>query len=275
MMLLQFFDAFRPARLILTFHGSEILKFSRSPLRRWLAGRLIARADRVSTLTHFVRDLLVGHFPDAAGKVCLTPGAIRSDFAVVSPRADRTNDKVVVLTVGRLHPRKGQALTLEALQRLPSEVRSRVEYWVVGTASKGDYETQLRRGAEKCPELPVRFFGDVPDHELAALYDRADIFAMTSVNLKNSIEGFGLVYLEAAAHGLPVVAHDVGGVAEAVVNDETGLLVPPERPAQLAAAFEKLIHDPDLRRRLGQAGRERALRTSWRASAATLFQATT
>ena len=94
---------------------------------------------------------------------------------------------------------------------------------------------------------------------------------MTSVNLERSVEGFGLVYLEAAAHGLPVVAHDVGGVSEAVADGVTGLLVPPDRPAQLAAAFERLIHDEHLRHRLGNAGREWAGRNCWKQSAEVLF----
>jgi len=85
------------------------------------------------------------------------------------------------------------------------------------------------------------------------------------------VEGFGLVYLEAAAHGLPVVAHDVGGVSEAVIDGVTGLLVPPDRPAQLAAAFERLIHDPELCSRLGSAGREWARRNCWKESAEALF----
>lgn len=271
MMLLQFFRAFRPERLILTFHGSEILNFSRHPWRRWLAGQLIRRATRVSTLSNYTQELLLANFPEAAEKIYLTPGALRSDFVVVPPRAAEAKEKIVVLTVGRLHPRKGQLLTLEALQLLPAEVRARLEYWVVGSASKGDYETRLHTAAGETPDLTVRFFGNLPDSELTSVYERADIFAMTSVNLDHSVEGFGLVYLEAAAHALPVVAHDVGGVSEAVVDGVTGLLVPPQRPAQLAAAFEKLIHDPDLRHRLGAAGREWASRNCWRESAEALF----
>jgi glycosyltransferase involved in cell wall biosynthesis len=177
----------------------------------------------------------------------------------------------VVLTVGRLHPRKGQLLTLQALQMLPSEVRSRIEYWIVGGESKGNYETTLRAVAAAQPDLMVRFFGNLPDDELAGVYEGADIFAMTSVNMDRSIEGFGLVYLEAAAHGLPVVAHDVGGVSEAVSDNVTGLLVPPNRPVQLAAAFEKLIHDAQLRTTLGAAGREWAMRNCWKESAEALF----
>ena len=271
MMLLQFFHAFRPRRLVLTFHGSEILKFARSPLRRWLAGQLIRRATRVSTLTNYTQELLLSHFPGAAEKIFLTPGALRSDFAVVPPKPDTPRKKIVILTVGRLHPRKGQLLTLQALQMLAPAVRARLEYWVVGGQSKGNYEAHLRTAAAEKPDLTVRFFGNIPDEELSDLYDRADIFAMTSVNLGHSVEGFGLVYLEAAAHGLPVVAHDVGGVSEAVMEGVTGLLVPPHRPAQLAAAFEKLIHNAPLRRQLGAAGRAWATRNCWKESAEALF----
>jgi glycosyltransferase involved in cell wall biosynthesis len=129
----------------------------------------------------------------------------------------------------------------------------------------------LRAAAGAQPDLAVRFFGNLPDDELATVYEGADIFAMTSINLDRSVEGFGLVYLEAAAHGLPVVAHDVGGVSEAVADGVTGLLVPPNRPVQLAAAFEKLIHDRELRKTLGSAGREWARRNCWKESAEALF----
>jgi glycosyltransferase involved in cell wall biosynthesis len=272
MMLLQFFKAFRPHRLVLTFHGSEIIRFSRNPFRRWLGRHLIRRADRISTLSVYTQDLLLQHFPEAREKAFLTPGAVRSDFLVVPPREQQAKDKIIVLTVGRLHPRKGQLVTLLALQSLPAAVRSRLEYWVVSGQSKGAYEADLRAVADRYPDLPVRFLGNLPDNELARVYDSASIFAMTSVRHGHSIEGFGLVYLEAAAHGLPIVAHNVGGVSEAVVDGQTGILVPPDRPAQLAAAFEMLIHDPQLRRQFGEAGRAWARRTCWKASAEKLFR---
>ncbi len=272
MMLLQFFRAFCPARLVLTFHGSEILKFSRHPWRRRLARQLIRRSTRVTTLTKYTQELLLSHFPEAADKITLSPGALRSDFVVLPPKRISPRDKIIVLTVGRLHPRKGQLLTLEALQILGPEVRARLEYWIVGSQSKDNYENQLRATTARHPDLTVRFLGNLPDDELSEVYDRADIFAMTSVKHRHSIEGFGLVYLEAAAHGLPVVAHDVGGVSEAVDDGVTGLLVPPHRPAQLAAAFEKLIFDENLRHRFGAAGRAWATRNCWRKTAEALFE---
>ncbi len=271
MMLLQHFHAFRPKRLVLTFHGSEILRFHRNPLIRPLARRLIRYASRISVLSNYTHRLLCTHFPEAAEKTFLTPGALRSDFAVVDAAPDvAPKKKIVVLTVGRLHPRKGQDVTLQGLQGLAPRFRQQIEYWIVGKGNKPDYEQALRTMANDC-DFPVRFFGDLPDDELDQVYDQADIFAMTSVEYGHSVEGFGLVYLEAAAHGLPVVAHHVGGVADAVVDGTTGLLVPPERPAQLTAAFEKLISDRTLRRRLGQAGRTWAKRHDWADSARVLF----
>jgi phosphatidyl-myo-inositol dimannoside synthase len=269
MMLLQFFHAFRPRRLVLTFHGSEILKFYRNPLTRVLARGLIRKAARISTLTNFTYRLLCDRFPEAAEKTFLTPGALRSDFAVV-PTPQPSTGKIIILTVGRLHPRKGQLLTLHALQALAPRFRQQIEYWIVGGHSKAGYEDSLRSAAAES-DFPVRFFGNIPDEELDVIYDRADIFAMTSIDYRHSVEGFGLVYLEAAAHGLPIVAHSVGGVAEAVVDEVTGLLVPPHHPAQLTAAFEKLVSDRGLRRRLGTAGRDWARRNRWEHSANLLF----
>jgi glycosyltransferase involved in cell wall biosynthesis len=271
MMLLQAVPAFRPKRLVLTFHGSEILKFHRNPLKRWMARWLIRRASRISVLTRFTHRLLCRHFPEAAGKTFITPGALRADFATrPAARKPKNNGVIAILTVGRLHPRKGQLFIIEALQALPAAQREGIEYWLAGSASKGNYEARLRDAASRSG-LVVRFFGRVSDDKLARLYKRADIFAMTSIDHRRSIEGFGLVYLEAAAHGLPVVAHAVGGVPEAVVDNVTGLLVPPADQPALTAAFARLIADEELRHRLGTAGRVWAYRNSWARSADLLF----
>jgi len=271
MMLLQAVPGFRPKRLVLTFHGSEILKFHSDPLKRWMARRLIHRASRISVLTGYTHQLLCAHFPEAAGKTFLTPGALRVDFAL-TPVADapERRQRIAILTVGRLHPRKGQLIIIEALQALPAAQREKIEYWLVGSDSKENYEERLKEAADRSG-LAVRFFGRVPDDELARIYSQADIFAMTSIDHRHSVEGFGLVYLEAAAHGLPVVAHAVGGVAEAVVDGVTGVLVPPADREALSAAFSRLILDEDLRHKLGAAGREWAHRNSWTRSADLLF----
>ena len=125
----------------------------RHPARRWLARQLIRRATRISTLSNYTQELLLSHFPEAADRIYLTPGALRSDFVVVPPKPTGRTGKIVVLTVGRLHPRKGQLLTLQALQMLPPDVRARIEYWVVGAQSKGHYELLLRSTAAAQPVM--------------------------------------------------------------------------------------------------------------------------
>ena len=101
--------------------------------------------------------------------------------------------------------------------------------------------------------------GIVPHDELERLYDASSVFVLPSRS-----EGFGIVAAEAMAHGRPVVACGVGGLAEVVADGETGILVPPRRPDLLRAALERLQRDPELRRRLGRAGRARAeSRYSW------------
>jgi phosphatidyl-myo-inositol dimannoside synthase len=271
MMMLQWAHAFRPKRLLLTFHGSEILRFANSPTIRPLTRRLIQSAEMVSTLTNYTQQLLLTHFPEAAGKAVLTPGALRSDFEMSTgyERRERS-DKTIILTVGRLHPRKGQDIVIEALMALPSHLRDRTEYWIVGVGKKNGYESRLREKAVTSG-IDVKFLGDVTNRELSHLYDQADIFAMTSVDHGTSVEGFGLVYLEAAAHGLPVVAHRVGGVPEAVVDNHTGILVPPLHIPSLTLAFQRLMTNPSLRRTFGENGREWARRNCWMKSAETLL----
>ncbi len=271
MLLLQYFDTLRSAQLVLTFHGSEIQRLASRRLLRWSTSHLLRRAAHVSVVSTYARDLLKEHFPEAAGKVVLTPGALRTDL--VAPPASapaRPGGKTIILTVARLSPRKGQLEVIAALKALPAGVRGTLEYWLVGSHSKENYGSDLAAAAAGA-DFPVKFLGDIPDEKLGDLYAQADIFAMTSMPHKHSVEGFGLVYLEAGAHGLPVIAHDIGGVPEAVTDGETGLLVTPGDQAALTRTFARLLADPALRRRLGEAGRARAVRHTWRDSAQSLF----
>ncbi len=270
MLLLQYFETLQPAQLVLTFHGSEIQRLASRQLLRWSTKHLLRQATRVSVVSAYARDLLRQHFPEAAQKVVITSGTLRTDLPLQPLPGPKTGGKTVILTVARLNPRKGQLQVIEALKALPPAQRGALEYWLVGSHSKENYGTQLAAAAASA-DFPVKFLGNVPDEELGKLYAQADIFAMTSMPHKHSVEGFGLVYLEAGAHGLPVVAHDIGGVPEAVTHGETGLLVAPGDTAALTQAFSRLLADPGLRHRLGQAGRVRATRHTWRECAESLF----
>jgi len=274
LLLLQYFRSTHPARLVITLHGSEIQHLASRPFIRWTARRLFQRADRLSVANEFARRLLVGNFSLPPERIAVAPCALRSDFARTLPANLPSNPprgRVVILTVARLHPRKGQHHVLEALTRLPAEIKARIEYRLVGDCRRPEYKTQLELLAAQAG-FPVIFHGAVADTDLPRYYTEADIFAMTSAPHGHSVEGFGMVYLEAGAHGLPVVAFATGGVAEAVDDEDNGLLVPEQDGARLTAAFARLIADPALRARLGANGRQRAHARTWLDSARVLFE---
>ena len=95
---------------------------------------------------------------------------------------------------------------------------------------------------------------------------------MTSVHYRNSIEGFGLAYLEAAAHELPIIAHKIGGVSEAVLEGETAILCSPTNRDALTTAIWDLINDSDMRLKMGRAGSAFAKQFSWHKVASKLYQ---
>jgi len=262
-----------PAKqLILTLHGSEILRFAGRPHRRWLFQKLLDRANRVGVVSEFNRGLLQKHFRVSPEKIAVVPGALRSDFPeAMPPRAAKAPDApIVLLTVGRVHPRKGQHCVLEALSQMNPPPRAALEYQIAGPVVKHAYQAQLEALAKKCG-VTVKFLGPIPDADLPARYAQADIFVMTPVPHGPSIEGFGLVYLEAAAAGLPVIAHRTGGVAEAVRNGVTGLVVEPDDRAGLAGAISSLADNPQLRAQLAAAGQKRGRELSWAKNVAALF----
>ena len=153
----------------------------------------------------------------------------------------------VVGTVGRLERQKGMADLLEAFARLPCDLQQ-VKLWIVGD---GPLERKLqRKAAELELEDRVRFLGarsDVP-----ALMTRFDLFVLSSL-----WEGLPNVVLEAMAARRAVVATKVDGTPEAVTHGWTGVLVPPSNPVVLAQAIERLLRDPALRRKYGEAGRQK------------------
>jgi len=160
----------------------------------------------------------------------------------------------VLLTVGRLVPRKGIDTTLEAISELSCEFPDLL-YRIVGSGPDGP---RLGRLVEKLHLASrVEFLGRVPSDALPEVYRNAHIFVMPAREepARASLEGFGIVYLEASASGLPVIAGRSGGTGEAVRDCETGLLVEPDNPQELAVAIRTLLNDPRLRQRMGQAGR--------------------
>ncbi|HEV8303603.1 MAG TPA: glycosyltransferase family 4 protein [Gemmatimonadales bacterium] len=166
----------------------------------------------------------------------------------------RLNGDPWVITVARLETYKGVDTALKAV----AECRRGgldVNYLVVGAGKKRSAYVKLAE--DLAIANAVRFVGNVPDQDLPALLNAATAYVGVSRRADGTrVEGFGIALAEASACGLPVIAGRSGGLAEAVHDGETGLVVDPDDPAAVVAALKRLLEDQLLARRLGQAGRK-------------------
>jgi glycosyltransferase involved in cell wall biosynthesis len=252
-------------RVLSLLHGSEVLRFERNPFWKFWARRFFPRVECVLTVSQFSRSLIERSFLSSLiRQMVMAPCACSTAAMQMSPVMKPSDGKIRVLTLARVHPRKGQLDTAQALALLPPELRAKVVYQIGG---KGDVE-YLRRVEQACHNGSVAFdnLGEITD-TLAGAYQQCDIFAMTSRTLPKSVEGFGIAYLDAGFHGKPVVGYRSGGATEAVVDGETGLLIEQGDVAALATALQQLMTDPALRERLGAGGRRYAASFSWDATA--------
>jgi len=165
------------------------------------------------------------------------------------------DDAPYILAVGRFIPRKGHVTLVEALAVL----HERGIHTHLVMAGRGpEREACLKKASALGIEGSVHCPGFVDDGMLRALYQDCASFALpTGEDEQGQVEGFGLVFTEAHAHGKPVVAGRSGGVTDAVLHDQTGLLVDPGSPLQLADALARILEDDALANRLGAAGRQR------------------
>jgi len=236
-------------------HGSEL----GAGWSARLAPRFLPRADALVANSHATADL-AKRIAGPRKAMMVTPlGVDPKHFhpaATDLPAEWQLDEAKVLLTVARLDQlRKGHDVVLEALPSVARRVPN-VRYVIAG---EGPLRPELERRAatlgvaERCV-----FAGRVPERQLAALYERADVFVMPSRAEAGSYEGFGIVYVEAAAHGTPSVAGNQGGAVDAVLDGQTGLLVNPRQPSEVAEAASRLLTDDLLRKQLGEQARRRA-----------------
>jgi glycosyltransferase involved in cell wall biosynthesis len=211
---------------VVTLHGTDVSLADRVPV---LARLVLRRAHVVVAVSRAIADAARTH---GARDVRVIPNGVDLPTA-----AGEEAEPPQIVYAGRLSKEKGVLELVEAAQGLPLVVA-------------GDGPLRKRVPGAR---------GFVPREELELLLAQAAVVACPSRR-----EGFGVTCLEAMAHGKPVVASAVGGLLDLVVDGETGLLVPPRDPRALRRALERLLRDPELRHRLGAAGRERARRHfSW------------
>jgi phosphatidylinositol alpha-1,6-mannosyltransferase len=249
-------------------HGAEVAIPARLPIGRPAVARVLERSSLI---------ISAGGYPAAEGQrvvrrglppvVEIPPGVDAAGIAPLGPAARAAarrrlglpEEGLVVASVSRLVPRKGMDTLVHATARLKPSFSA----LTVAIAGSGREDDRLQRLIAET-HAPVHFLGRLSEPDKALLLGAADVFVMACRDrwLGLEQEGFGIVFLEAAAAGVPQIAGLSGGAAEAVEDGVTGLVV--RRPADtgsLAVALRRLLVDPELRRRMGSAARERALRS--------------
>ncbi len=223
----------------LTAHGQD---FMTDLGNEELLCEICANAEFVGAETDYSRDLLRARCPESAAKIFRVYNGIElKKFPAPSPRFD---EKKRVLSVGRLVEFKGFDVLLDACERLAGEDFS---LEIIGDGPlRPELEARVQLAGEKSQDYVLNAFANCDIFVLAARVDR-----------NGASDVFPTVIAEAMTSAKPVVATTVAGIPELVVHNETGLLVPPNDPDSLATAILKLIRDPDLRLKLGRAGRER------------------
>lgn len=221
--------------------------------------------------SNFTYQLLLKKYPKVKPKVVLTPGAPRTRLLAGQKSINKTDHQFTILTVARIHRRKGQHFVLQAINALDSDTKRRIVYRVVGATIDKNYLRELKAYVTK-NEINATFDGEIGDEELAQIYQQADLFAMTSCPYKYSVEGFGLTYLEASANGIPILAHRTGGVEDAVKDGVNGLLTTPGDHSGLVTALKRLLFDSDLRMSLASQGRKWVTQFSWEKNVIAAFR---
>lgn len=256
--------------LFVTAHGT----YSIHPLASRRDGPLLRfayrRSERVLCVSHYTEGRLLERLPWVrSGTV---PEGVEFDRFQVPVDQSRAPAGRYILSVGPIKERKGYAISIEAFTLLKDEFPD-LHYYIVGMIHEQGFHQELQQKLEAAGVTDrVHFLGQVPDEQLIALYRGCAAFTLTPLTVGTQFEGFGLIYLEANSCGKAVVGSRGCGAEEAIADGETGYLVSAADPNATAAALRRILLDPSLARKMGEAGRQRAALMTWDVTAEKLLE---
>lgn len=244
-------------------HGMDLTYALKHPRKKWLAEKILNHAEKIICINSYVSGLTQKTFPKIKQKmIIVNPGAenrATHNSQLITQIRHKYNlqNKIILLSVGRLVKRKGFDKVIEAMPEILKQTPNLV-YVIIGDGS--EFENWKLKIKELGLEKQIIIINQANDQERDNWYNTCDIFIMPSRNINGDFEGFGIVYLEANLAEKPVIAGRSGGVGDAVIDGLNGLIVNPEDLNQIAAAVIKLAENPALRQKLGEQGRERAIK---------------
>jgi len=247
------------APFVVLTHGAEVW-LARTPGVASAMRGAFRRAAAVTAVSHWTARALQRVMGANGSMPVLHPGVDAERFSTASDGSTVRErhglvDRRVIVCVSRLVPRKGQDALIAAMPLVSSLVPD-AALLIVGD---GPDRGRLEAAAREAPPGSVAFAGEVDDGELPSHYAAGDVFVMPCRSRWGGleVEGFGIVFLEAAAAGKPTVAGRSGGAGEAIVDEVTGLLVEGREPKAVALAVAELLRSPDRMAKMGAAGRAR------------------
>ncbi|MCB0450942.1 MAG: glycosyltransferase family 4 protein [Confluentibacter sp.] len=262
--------------LIVYAHGEEIL-VAKSSRQLWVIANLVYRIANLVIVNSKNTELLVKSLCPQAITVCIHPGVDTTLFLRKKQELEAYRQQwqwpkntIVVSTVARMEPRKNQATVLRAIADLRREGLPLAYVCGGGGEERAKlYETTQSLGLDAW----VRFTGVLTEDEKIMIYGASDIYAMPSIEYGQMIEGFGIVFLEAAAAGIPSICGSVGGQPEAVLDQKTGIVVNGLDVVAVKNAIRRLAIDSNLRDKMGQEGILWAQEHDWSRVSAAIYDA--
>ena len=251
---------------VITAAGTYSIIWHESRLDRRVYRTVLRRATAICPISHGTASMMRRYFGDTVSEPGLQVVLIGTDYHRQVPRgvALQHSGSIIptVLSVGAVKPRKGYHVSLAAFAKVKSQLPT-ARYWIVGHPSNSTYCEQLQQYIADHQLQDVEFLGAVSHEKLQECYQQASVFLLAPQQQGLNFEGFGLVYLEAGAYGLPVVGTRTGGVPDAVRDGETGFLAEPDDVDGLTRALLCLLTDAELARQMGRANREWAETLTW------------
>jgi glycosyltransferase involved in cell wall biosynthesis len=251
---------------VVTTFGTYGVIWHRWRIPARLCAGILRRAACICPMSNGTAGKMKARFPEAFAGAKVRVVLQGSDFASRIPREFAESRKFssdpVVIAVGGIKPRKGYHVCLQAFGKLQRRFPS-ARFLLAGGGIGNSYHRELTELIRRDGIRNVEFLGALTWEQLDPYYRAADMLAMTSRDEGDHFEGFVFVFLEAGAYGLPVIGTRSGGIPDAIVDGQTGFLLPPDDVEGVARAMIRLAENPGLSRTMGMAGRARAETLTW------------